>query len=76
MHTHMSQERAQESDVDSCKFFKALVRAQMVWYNSNILPNQACRTLNRQATLKRVAGRSEVGAMGLELITRRSLVRI
>ena len=48
----------------------------MFWYNPNILPNQACRTLNRQATLKRVAGRSEVGAFGLELITRRSLVRI
>ena len=28
-------------------------------------------TQNRQATLKRVAGRSEVGAIGLELITRR-----
>ena len=58
------------------KFFQALVRAQMFWYNPSILPNQACRTLNRQATLKRVAGRSEVGAIGLELITRRSLVRI
>ncbi len=61
---------------DSCKFFKALEKARMFWYNPNILPNQAGRTLNRQATLKRVAGRSEVGAIGLELITRRSLVRI
>ena len=65
-----------ENDRDSCKFFQALEKARMFWYNPNILPNQACRTLNRQATLKRVAGRSEVGAIGLELITRRSLVRI
>jgi hypothetical protein len=64
------------SNADSCNFFKALEKARMFWYNLNILPNQACRTLNRQATLKRVAGRSEVGAIGLELITRRSLVRI
>ena len=62
-------------DTDSCEFFKALEKARMFWYNPSILPNQACRTLNRQATLKRVAGRSEVGAIGLELITRRSLVQ-
>ena len=30
-----------ESDGDSPKFFKTLVKAQMFWYNPNILSDQA-----------------------------------
>jgi hypothetical protein len=30
-----------DNEADSCKFFQAPARAQMFWYNPNILSNQA-----------------------------------
>jgi hypothetical protein len=58
------------------KFFKALVRAQMSWYNPIILSNQACTNSKPSGCVKCTAGWSKVGSLGFELITRRSLVRI